>query len=223
MGAQSPIDAEPLAGQEAFDFGPPRPLVRGLRDGERRSVLEVIGRAFEDDPVAIHLFPRARDRAARWARFSGLAIDLMGDTAHVDTTDGIRGGAIWQLPTDENLGWTRRVGVALRFVFLLGTGAPRAIRLGDDTGAHRPTEPHYYLAALGTDPRFQRQGVGAALLQPVLERCDREGLPAYLESSKERNVPFYQKHGFEVVEELTIPGGPRVWPMRRAPSQPRRR
>ena len=52
----------------------------------------------------------------------------------------------------------------------------------------------------------------------MLERCDAEGLPAYLESSKERNVPFYRRHGFEVREEIHFgPGGPPMWPMWRAP------
>ncbi len=62
-----------------------------------------------------------------------------------------------------------------------------------------PHEPHWYLATLGTAVEQQGKGVGGALLRPVLEHCDAEGLPCYLESSKERNVPFYRRHGFEVV------------------------
>ena len=80
---------------------------------------------------------------------------------------------------------------------------------------HRLRAPHYYLAALGTDPPHQGKGVGSALIEPVLARADREGIPAYLESSKETNVPFYRKHGFEVVQELAVPNGPRVWAMLR--------
>ena len=84
---------------------------------------------------------------------------------------------------------------------------------------HHLREPHYYLAALGTDPSHQRKGIGSALIQPVLDRCDRESLPAYLESSKRTNIPFYERHGFEVVEELEVPGGPKLWPMVRRPAE----
>ncbi len=201
--------------QESFDFGPTRPVVRAPRPEERRSVLDVLGRAFHDDPVASHLFPNPRNRARRWARFSGLAVDSMGETAHVLTTEAVEGTAIWQLPTDSQLGFGQNLRIALRFLAIAGLGARRAARLGDFTGGHRLREPHYYLAALGTDPPHQGKGVGSALIEPVLARADREGIPAYLESSKEANVPFYRKHGFEVVAELHVPGGPRVWSMLR--------
>ena len=55
----------------------------------------------------------------------------------------------------------------------------------------------------------------------VLERCDEEGIPAYLESSNARNVPFYRRHGFGVTTELQIPGGgPMLWLMWREPLGP---
>ena len=67
----------------------------------------------------------------------------------------------------------------------------------------------------------QGKGVGTALLRPVLEHCDAEGIPCYLESSKERNVPFYRRHGFEVVEEVSLPDdGPMLWTMWREPTAP---
>lgn len=201
--------------QESFDFGPTRPAVRAPRMDERRSVLDVLGRAFHDDPVASHLFPNPKNRARKWAGFSGLAIDSMGETAHVLTTERVEGAAIWQLPTESQLSFGQNLRFALRFFAIAGLGARRAARLGNFTGGHRLRAPHYYLAALGTDPPHQGKGVGSALIEPVLARADREGVPAYLESSKEANVPFYRKHGFEVVQELTVPNGPRVWAMLR--------
>jgi len=73
---------------------------------------------------------------------------------------------------------------------------------------------------LGTDPQHQGKGIGSALLAPVLAKCDAEGIPAYLESSKERNIPFYRRHGFEVTTELNLKNGPSLWPMWRDPRPP---
>lgn len=77
---------------------------------------------------------------------------------------------------------------------------------------------HWYLAALGTDPEAQGRGLAAAVLAPVLDGCDTDGLGAYLESSKEQNLPFYARHGFAVTGTIDLSrGGPRLWTMWRDP------
>jgi GNAT superfamily N-acetyltransferase len=80
-----------------------------------------------------------------------------------------------------------------------------------------PIEPHYYLEVIGTDPVKQSKGHGAALMNAVLEKADAEGVGAYLESSKDTNVPYYRKFGFEVVGEIHHPNGPTMWRMWRDP------
>ena len=82
---------------------------------------------------------------------------------------------------------------------------------------HHPHDPHLYLGVLGVDPARQGSGVGSALLVPGLELCDREGLAAYLETGRERNLAFYGRHGFRVTESIRLPAGPQVWLMRRDP------
>jgi ribosomal protein S18 acetylase RimI-like enzyme len=82
---------------------------------------------------------------------------------------------------------------------------------------HPATPPHWYLAILGTAPEAQGQGLGSAVLAPVLARCDEDGVGAYLESSKEENIAFYSRHGFRVTRELRLPHGPRMWAMWRDP------
>jgi GNAT superfamily N-acetyltransferase len=75
-----------------------------------------------------------------------------------------------------------------------------------------PLQEHFYLSVLGTDPDRRREGIGSALLQPVLERCDAERVPVYLETATEENVQFYARHGFDVQRRLDLPGGaPPLW------------
>ena len=66
-------------------------------------------------------------------------------------------------------------------------------------------------------PERQGRGLGTALLQPVLERCDRDKVPAYLEATTPRNLACYQRNGFEVTQEFALPDGPPMWPMWRTP------
>ncbi len=82
---------------------------------------------------------------------------------------------------------------------------------------HPHSTPHWYLAVLGTEPDMQGQGLGSAVLAPVLEQCDRDAVAAYLESSKESNIAFYARHGFRVTGEIHLPRGPKMWPMWRDP------
>jgi GNAT superfamily N-acetyltransferase len=83
--------------------------------------------------------------------------------------------------------------------------------------AHPPGDDHWYLALLGTHPDHQGRGVGSAVLEPVLQRCDLDGAGAYLESSKPENVPFYERHGFRVTDVITPGGSPPMTLMWRDP------
>lgn len=85
-----------------------------------------------------------------------------------------------------------------------------------------PREAHWYLPQIGVDPNVQSKGIGSALMRHALARCDDEQALAYLEASKPENVPFYQRHGFEVIGEIQVGAAPLVTPMLRRPHFPRR-
>ena len=92
---------------------------------------------------------------------------------------------------------------------------------GEQFGHFHPTEPHWYLGMLGVAPGQQGRGHGSALLRVGLERCDRDGLPAYLESGEPRNRALYERHGFEVLGEVQVADSPPFWPMLRPPVERR--
>lgn len=92
-----------------------------------------------------------------------------------------------------------------------------AMRVFEAMGSYHPDEPHWYLPLIGVDPAKQGRGHGAALMQFAAERADRERLPAYLESSNPRNIPLYQRFGFEILGTIQIGNSPPVTPMLRAP------
>jgi ribosomal protein S18 acetylase RimI-like enzyme len=103
---------------------------------------------------------------------------------------------------------------------VVGRNLPRMVSVLNLIEKTHPKEPpHYYLAVLGVEPELQGRGFGGALMQPVLSMCDSDRTCAYLESSKERNVVLYERHGFRVVEEVHLPkDGPPFWRMWREPA-----
>jgi GNAT superfamily N-acetyltransferase len=80
-----------------------------------------------------------------------------------------------------------------------------------------PTTPHFYLNFVGTRPDRQGKGIGSVLLNAVLDRCDDEHVPAYLEASAERNRRLYERLGFEAQSRIDLPDGPSMWGMWREP------
>jgi len=180
--------------------------------------VDALQQAFFDDPVMGFLLPD--DGSRRWRIAKLFETEIRAQyvpLAGAWTTADHAGAALWAPPGRWALPPTKllRNGIPLAHAF--GRRLPIALRSLALIEKHHPKEPHWYLAVLGTAPHRQGTGVGSALLQPVLDRCDEEGLPAYLESSKESNLAFYHRHGFEVTEKLNLPGGgPPVWGMWRA-------
>jgi ribosomal protein S18 acetylase RimI-like enzyme len=176
-------------------------------------VARALARAFHDDPVMEWMFPDDRQRVQLNQRFFRLRVRGLLDQDETYTTDGHAGAACWAQPGRWEMGLLEGLAFGLRVAAMVRTRAPTLARGWQMVDGAHPKEPHWYLAILGTDPEAQGQGVGSALMQPVLDDCDRNEVPAFLESSKERNVAFYARHGFRVTQELTLPDGPPIWQM----------
>ncbi|MFN2425035.1 MAG: GNAT family N-acetyltransferase [Candidatus Binatia bacterium] len=179
---------------------------------------DVLTRAFGADPFHRWLFPdqEARPRRQRMLFERVLAIYDRHGVVYT-TTDG-SGVALWDPPRDGGPSLTELLSFVVKVLPVFGVRALRIAQGMAPLTSMHPAEPHWYLSVLGTDPARQRGGVGAALLSPVLERCDEENTSAYLESSRLENVPYYERFGFEVVAPVAMPaGGPVVYRMKREP------
>ena len=194
-------------------------VVRKATTTDIPRLADALARAFFDDPVMEFILPRERGRRRRLLALFELElrrVHLPNDECY--TTAELAGGALWAPPNRWRMPPLAILRSLPRIVPLLGTRLPAALRVINVVERAHPRGPHWYLAVLGTEPAQQGKGVGSAMLAPILERCDREGEPAYLESSKESNIPFYVRHGFEVTGALELPGGgPTIWPMWREP------
>jgi GNAT superfamily N-acetyltransferase len=179
---------------------------------------DVLQAAFWDDPLMAWLLPDEASRSRRAARlFRGLLRNWFVPMRTTWTTADQQGAAMWAPPGYWRIPILAQLPSLPSMLGSLGGRALKAGQLMALIERHHPREHHWYLAVLGTNPPAQGKGIGSALMEPVLARCDEEGLPAYLESSKESNIPFYGRHGFEVTGELSVPGGPVIYAMRREP------
>jgi GNAT superfamily N-acetyltransferase len=193
------------------------PQVRRVRREDVEPLAEVLRRAFRDDPMTLWMWPDRAYRPGAHRRWFRARLRFLVEQDQCYTTDDHAGAALWALPRRwavgprELLAWAPMVpSFGRRTLRVVG-----GMRSLDKRHPRRP--PHFYLAVLGTDPPRQGRGVGSALMGPVLAACDRDAVPAYLETTTERNVDFYSRHGWRVTEELRLPEGPPLWLMWRDP------
>jgi GNAT superfamily N-acetyltransferase len=181
---------------------------------ERQAVVAVITLAFGTDPMARWTFPdpdtylRVFPEVVRAFGGNGFA----RGTAHLGF--GGAAAAMW-LPPAVNPDLERLTAIIEEHA--PGERLADLERVFAQMDAYHPSEPCWYLPLIGVDPGCQGRGHGSALLRYALEQCDRDGLPAYLESSNPRNIPLYQRHGFEIVGTIQAGTSPTVVPMLRRP------
>ncbi|TCN58426.1 acetyltransferase (GNAT) family protein [Rhodococcus sp. SMB37] len=196
--------------------------VRAATRNDLAALGAVFADAFFDDPVFTWMFPDDNSRIRRSARFFEAEARhhmlALGGTEIVERDGRVGGAAMWA-PPDR---WRAPVGATLRMLPQLLWALGRNVDVGRSVdsaleSAH-PAEPHWYLSTIGTASHARGAGCGTALLKSRLDRIDSEHAPAYLESSKESNVPYYERFGFTVTREIHVPGGgPTLWAMWRDP------
>lgn len=181
---------------------------------EEGSAIATVVLAFVADPVTRWAWPHPHQYMAAMPRF----VRAFGGRAFAHRgaygTDAYVGAALWLPPgvhPDE-----QRLGELME-----RTTSPAARAAGpamfEEMAEHHPNEPHWYLPLIGVDPAHQGKGHGDALMAYALERCDRDGLPAYLESTNPRSISLYRRHGFEPLGTIQVGSAPPLVPMLRRP------
>jgi ribosomal protein S18 acetylase RimI-like enzyme len=184
--------------------------VRQAEPADAKPLAPPLARAFADDPVTLWAHPNERARERRTRRFFLGRLHALLPHELSYTTGDCNGAAVWS-PHDA---WQMGLRELLHDLpAFMSPRTPMVLRGMREVEQRHPTDPHYYLSILGVDPSAQGEGLGSALLQPMLRRCDEEGVGAYLETATERNVRFYSRHGFRVTGEVELPKGPTMWLM----------
>ncbi|WP_052668443.1 GNAT family N-acetyltransferase [Nitriliruptor alkaliphilus] len=166
--------------------------------------------AFAADPVVRWFLPDLADHLLHYPALLDLTVTGVTPAGTVDASPDGSGAAIWHAPgattDDEALG-------TLFADVVHADRQPDAFAFLEAMAIHHPDEPVWYLPFVGVDPTCQGRGTGSRLLRIGLERCDRDGVPAYLEASTPRNRALYERHGFETAACIQVGDSPPLWPM----------
>jgi ribosomal protein S18 acetylase RimI-like enzyme len=196
--------------------------VRPAQKADVGDLSRVLARAFFDDPVTSWMLPDDRTRLKALTRvFKALTRRhfLQRGGTEVARRDGPLGAAtLWDPPGRHKSSRLEELIMVPTMLWALRSRVAASVQVTELMEKHHPTEPHWYLMLIGSDPDVRGAGLGQALMRSRLDRCDAERVPAYLENSNPNNEAYYLRFGFEIMGELKLPdGGPSMWPMWRAP------
>jgi ribosomal protein S18 acetylase RimI-like enzyme len=188
--------------------------IKTATGSDEASTIDVVLLAFSTDPAARWTWPDPKQYLTHFPTF----VRALGGKAFAHASayyvDGYAGAALWLPPEvgpDEDALMT----------LLQRTGSREAqadaVALFEQMGRYHPREPHWYLPFIGVDPLHRGKGYGAALMRHAAIPCDRDGALAYLESSNPKNIPLYQRHGFELLGTIQVGTSPPIFPMLRKP------
>ncbi|MFD4946397.1 GNAT family N-acetyltransferase [Streptomyces sp. NPDC058239] len=195
---------------------PDAPAARPITDADIPTAVETLARAFADYPYTRHVVA-ADDHVDRIRRFQELCLTRVGMVyGRVWVADRGRAVAVWATPDRDPSPAFAEVGPLLGH--LTGDRAAAYESAEQAIAPYRPQEPAWFLNTVGVTPEAQGRGLGSAVLVPGIEAAARAGYPAFLETSSERNVKFYERLGFKVTAEVLLPdNGPRTWCMHKDP------
>lgn len=191
-----------------------KPAVKTLAASDEARALDVLMLAFSADPMARWTWPDPQQFLTSFPPFNRAFGGKAFAQGSAYGVDGLSGAALWLAPCVEPDGETL-------MAMLKDTASEQSRRdaplVMEQMQRFHPSEPHWYLPLMGIDPRRQGQGLGSALMKHALVLVDTDHLPAYLESSNPKNVPLYQRHGFELLGTIQVGSSPPVFPMLRQP------
>ena len=188
--------------------------IKTATGSDEASIVAVILLAFGTDPAARWTWPDPQQYLEHFPKF----VETLGGKAIAHggghCVDDCAGAALWLPPgvgPEED---------KLTELFERTAHRPAlkdALAVFEQMGRYHPQEPHWYLPFIGVDPHRQGKGYGAALMRHGLIPCDRDGTLAYLESSNPKNIPLYERHGFELLGTIQAGNSPPIFPMLRKP------
>jgi len=167
---------------------------------------ELLASALHDDPAFRQAVADPNRRRIALIGITRIAVRDALAFGHVRAArhdQRLAGVAVWLPPGTYPMDARREARAALAMIGLT-LRIPRDIRamarLGQSLDAVFPTEPVWYLQALGILPDLQRRGIGTRLIQPVIEQAQRAGVPCYLETAEPLNIEYYRRFGFSLIE-----------------------
>jgi hypothetical protein len=166
-------------------------------------VVDILANSFDDNKSVNYIVKQDGKRVRRLTRLMEYSFNICYRYGDVFLSDDKKGCALLVMPDKKKTTFKSILLNAKLALTCIGlSGIKKAMERESRINKLHPNQPIYYLWFIGVDTKSQSMGIGSNLLKEVIKQSIIRNRPIYLETSTIKNLPWYQKFGFTIFEEI---------------------
>jgi ribosomal protein S18 acetylase RimI-like enzyme len=172
---------------------------------QKSLVMDILTNSFDDNKSVNYVVKQDSQRLARIRGLMEYSFDVCHRFGDVWLSDDEQACALILLPdkkktTIHSILWDVKLVLSVIGIDRVSKVLARESKIK----AFHPKEPFSYLWFIGVTPAKQNKGTGSLLLRELADHYQKFTRPIYLETSVDRNIPWYTKNGFEIFKSLEL-------------------
>ena len=172
---------------------------------DKSIILDILTRSFDDNQSVNYVVKQDQNRVDRIRNLMDYSFNVCNEFGEVWISDDQQACALILFPDKKRSSFRTMLWDLKLALSVIGLDRVNAVLKREAMiKSNHPKEPIAYLWFIGVNPKLHGKGIGSAFIQEVISECERKKRPIYLETSMEKNLPFYKKFGFEIFQSLQL-------------------
>ncbi len=172
---------------------------------DKTLVIDILTLSFQDNQSVNYIVKQDSKRIQRIRVLMGYSFEICSLFGGVYLSNDKKACALILFP-DQKRTTLKSIFLDLKLILFCvgGGGIQKTLHRESMIKKIQPKEKMYYLWFIGVDKAHQHAGIGSKLLKEVVEDSNSKKLPIYLETSTLKNLPWYERFGFKIYNELKL-------------------
>lgn len=181
---------------------------------DRDIVVDILSKSFDDNKSVNYIVKQDSKRPHRLRSLMEYSFDICHSSGDVFLSEDRKGCALTLLPDKKKTNLKSILWDVKLIANCIGiTNVGKAMGREAKIKKLQLKDKMYYLWFIGVEPSEQHKGIGGRLMDGIIKKAELLNRPICLETSTTKNIPWYEKFGFKIYNELDL--GYRLYFMKR--------